>query len=95
MFGIEDYSRQSFADSDWYKDELTPQQNIDEDKIKQIEATFSNKKQTAQNIKDEINLMNTLPRRNIFIDKKLRYLKENDKYKPYYFILTQIGDARF
>jgi hypothetical protein len=39
--------------------------------------------------------MNTLPRRNIFVDKKLRYIKENDKYKPYYFILTQIGDARF
>lgn len=39
--------------------------------------------------------MNTLPRRNIFVDKKLRYVKENDKYKPYYFILTQIGDARF
>lgn len=53
------------------------------------------KKQTAQNIKDEINLMNTLPRRNIFVDKKLRYLKENDKYKPYYFILTQIGESRF
>ena len=39
--------------------------------------------------------MNTLPRRNIFVDKKLRYVKENNKYKPYYFILTQIGDVRF
>jgi hypothetical protein len=74
MFGIEDYARQSFADGEWLKDELN-QENLDEERMREIEATFSAKKQTAQNIKEEINLMNTLPRRNIFVDKKLRYVK--------------------
>ena len=74
MFGIEDYARQSFADGEWLKEELN-QENLDEERMREIEATFSAKKQTAQNIKEEINLMNTLPRRNIFVDKKLRYVK--------------------
>jgi hypothetical protein len=74
MFGIEDYARQSFADGEWLKDELN-QENLDDERMREIEATFSAKKQTAQNIKEEINLMNTLPRRNIFVDKKLRYVK--------------------
>lgn len=74
MFGIEDYARQSFADGEWLKEELN-QENLDEERMREIEVTFSAKKQTAQNIKEEINLMNTLPRRNIFVDKKLRYVK--------------------
>jgi hypothetical protein len=74
MFGIEDYARQSFADGEWLKEELN-EENLDEERMREIEATFSAKKQTAQNIKEEINLMNTLPRRNIFVDKKLRYVK--------------------
>ena len=47
-------------------------------------------------MKEEINLLNTLPRRNVFVDKKIRYLKGNKGvYKYYYFIFTQIGVSRF
>lgn len=56
--------------------------------------------------RDEINLLNQLPRRNIFIDKKLQYIKTNNtnintnnvntgNIKICYFIFTQIGNSRF
>ena len=32
-------------------------------------------KRSAQSIKSEINLLNELPRRNVFVDKKVRYLR--------------------
>lgn len=35
-----------------------------------------------------------MPRRNVFVDKKIRYVKINDKYKSCFFILTQIGRDR-
>lgn len=35
IFGIEDYTRQSFVDNEWYKDEIN-QENLDEEKIKEI-----------------------------------------------------------
>jgi hypothetical protein len=52
-------------------------------------------KRSAQSIKSEINLLNELPRRNVFVDKKVRYLREGDKMKSCYFILTQVGNSRF
>lgn len=46
--------------------------------------------------REEINLLNQLPRRNIFIDKKLQYIKNpNGTVKICYFIITQIGKQRF
>lgn len=41
-------------------------------------------------------MLNELPRRNIFIDKKLQYLKNpNGTIKVCYFIFCQIGNNRF
>lgn len=52
-------------------------------------------KRSAQSIKTEINLLNELPRRNVFVDKRVRYLREGDRYRSCYCILTQIGNSRF
>lgn len=51
-------------------------------------------KHSAENIKNQINLLNQLPRRNVFVDKRIRYIKVNDKYKSCYFILSQVGNDR-
>lgn len=46
--------------------------------------------------REEINLLNELPRRNIFIDKKLQYHKNtNGTLKVCYFVFSQIGNKRF
>lgn len=52
-------------------------------------------KKSAESIKTEINLLNELPRRNVFVDKKVRYMRVGEKFKSCYFILTQIGNSRF
>ncbi len=52
-------------------------------------------KKSAESIKTEINLLNELPRRNVFVDRKVRYQRTGDKYRSCYFILTQIGNSRF
>ena len=66
-------------------------EDIKEEDLVAIGTAF---KHSAESIKNEINLLNDLPRRNIFVDKKVRYVKIGEKYRGCFFILTQIGNAR-
>ena len=68
-------------------------EELDEEEIKEISESL---KISPKVMREEINLLSTLPRRNIFVDKKLRYIKnEFGIFKYYYFIFTQIGNSRF
>ena len=87
IFGVQD---QPNPHLEFPGGEITPV--VGEEDYEVIGQAF---KHSAEAIRTEINPLEELPRRNVFVDRKVYYMKEGDRQKCCYSILSQIGYNRF